>query len=127
MPTVLLVEDESAILEHLRYALERAGYTVLAATSGESAVRICQAHHGTIEVLVSDVLMSPVTGFQVVATVKSLHPNAIVILMPGSPQFMFPNVATYHDFLEKPFCHKELLTAISQHTVTGIRGDERRI
>ena len=112
MPTVLLVEDESAILEHLRYALERAGYTVLAATSAESAIRICHAYRGAIDVLVSDVLMSPVTGFQVAAGVKSLHPNAIVILMSGSPQCMFPNFSTHHNFLEKPFCHNELLTAI---------------
>jgi DNA-binding NtrC family response regulator len=126
MPTVLLVEDESAILEHLRYALERAGYTVLGAISGESAIRICRTYHGAIDVLVSDVLMAPVTGFHVAATVKSLHPNVIVILMSGSPRFMFPDAATHHDFLEKPFCHNELLTAICQHTVTGIRGNERR-
>jgi two-component system cell cycle sensor histidine kinase/response regulator CckA len=116
MPTVLLVENESSILEHLRYALERAGYTVLSATSGESAIRICCAYPSTIHVLVSDVLMSPITGFQVATTVKSRHPKAIVILMSGSPRFTFTERLKANDFLDKPFTHHDLLAAIARYT-----------
>lgn len=114
MPTILLVEDEPAILEHLRYALERSGYTVLGAISGDSAIRTCHAHQGAIDVLICDVLMSPVSGFAVASVVKSAHPTAIVILMSGSPRYVFPK-SPVNEFLEKPFHHDDLLAAISRH------------
>ena len=53
MPTALLVEDQFPILEH-------AEYTVLAAASAVSAICICQAYNGAFDVLISEVLMSPV-------------------------------------------------------------------
>ncbi len=116
MPTVLLVEDESPILEHLRYALERAGYTVLSADSGDSALRICRHHTDTIDVLVSDVLMQPVSGFEVAAQVKAANPNAIVILMSASPRWTFTDPLNPDALLDKPFTHDDLLTAIARAT-----------
>jgi CheY-like chemotaxis protein len=110
MPTVLLVEDQAPILEHLRYALECAGYTVLSADSGASALRICCHHTGAIDALVSDVLMQPVSGFEVAARIKADNPNAVVILMSGPPRFLFPYGPTHHDFIEKAFGHDDLLT-----------------
>jgi len=116
MPTVLLVEDETPILEHLRYALERAGYTVLASDSGESALRICRYHGGAIDVLVSDILMQPVSGFEVAAHVKAANPNAIVILMSASPRWTFTGPLNPDALLEKPFTHHDLLTAVARCT-----------
>lgn len=118
MLTVLLVENESTLLEGLRCALEQSGYNVLTANSGESAIGICRKHTGKIDVLVSDVLMDQATGFEVAANVKATHPNAIVILMSGSPLSSFPQRGVTHDFLQKPFAHPELLAAISRHTAT---------
>ncbi|HEY6252026.1 MAG TPA: response regulator [Candidatus Angelobacter sp.] len=116
MPTVLLVENEAAILEGLRYALECSGYTVLSAKSGESAIRISQQYHGPIDVLVSDVQMHRIDGFEVAANVKAAHPTAIVILMSGSPRYIFTDQVTADEFLEKPFTHNHLLAAIARHT-----------
>ena len=118
MPTVLLVENESLLLEGFRCALEQSGYKVLTANSGESAIGICRKYIGNIDVLVSDVLMDHVTGFEVAATVKATHPNAIVILMSGSPLSSFPQHGITDDFLQKPFVHQQLLTTISRHTAT---------
>ena len=116
--TVLLVEDEPILLENFRYALEQAGYNVLTANSGESAVSICRKHTGSIDVLVSDIAMDQITGFEVAASVKWAHPNVIVILMSGSPISSFPHHAANDHFLQKPFPHQQLLTAISRHTGT---------
>lgn len=113
MPTVLLVEDEPTLLEAFRHALEGSGYTVLSAHSGESAIRISQRHPTEIDVLVSDVLMRPISGFEVAASVKSSHPNVVVILMSGSPRHTFGNTSIQTEFLQKPFDHCDLLTAIS--------------
>ena len=116
--TVLLVENEPALLATFRDALEHSGYNVLTADSGESAIHICRKHIGTIDVLVSDVVMHRVTGFEVAANIKATHPNAIVILMSGSPLSSFPQHGITDDFLQKPFPHQRLLTAISRHKAT---------
>jgi CheY-like chemotaxis protein len=118
MPTILLVENEPALLDGLREALEQWGYAVLTAASGESAIRICREHNATIDILLSDVLMEGVDGFKVAETVKSAFPDVVVLLMSGSPIDSFPPSSIPHQFLEKPFTRQELLTAISRHTRT---------
>jgi two-component system, cell cycle sensor histidine kinase and response regulator CckA len=120
--TVLLVENEPALLDSFREALEQSGYKVLTADSGESAIGICRQHIGKIDVLVSDVVMNRVTGFEVAANIKATHPNVIVILMSGSPRSCFQQHGITHDFLQKPFPQQQLLTAISRHKATS--GDE---
>ena len=55
MPAALLTEDQFPTLEH-------AAYTVLVATSGTSAVRICHAYNGSFDVLIADILMFPVAA-----------------------------------------------------------------
>lgn len=124
MPTILLVEDELALLEAFRYALEGSGYTVLSAYSGESAIRVSQQYPGKIDVLVSDVVMRPISGFEVAASIESSRPNVIVILMSGSPRSTFRNTPIQAEFLQKPFDHCDLLTAISRHTT--VLGTGRR-
>src|SRR5262249_1854954 len=71
MPTILLVEKEPALLDSFRDVLEQSGYNVLTADSGESAIGICRKHIGKIDLLVSDVVMDRVTGFEVAANVKA--------------------------------------------------------
>lgn len=115
MPTLLLVENEPALLEGLRYAIEVAGYTVLSANSSESAIRICEKHAGRIDILVCDVQMGGLTGFEVAAIAKSIHPNLIVILMSGSPRNTSKQRIVANEFLEKPFTNRELLSAIFRH------------
>lgn len=123
MPTVLLVDDEPVVLENLRYQLEKAGYTVLAANSGEAALRISRQHSGLIDVLVSDVLMHPMTGYELAAKIKSAHPKLIVILVSGSPDFALKQPAIASNFLQKPFPHRDLLAVISRqsqrHAIAG--------
>ena len=115
MPTILLVENEPVLLQSLRYAFESSGYTVLSANSGESAIRIFKKHRGKIDVLISDVEMRRISGFEVAALVKSAHPNVIVILMSGSPRHTFANLPIAHHSPEKPFDHQKFLSVISSH------------
>jgi DNA-binding NtrC family response regulator len=115
MPTVLLVKKQSLLLENFRYELEQSGYTVLAANSGASAIRVSRSHSGAIDVLISDVLMHPVTGFELAAIIKSAHPKVKVILMSSSPTCILPLRVKANDFLDKPLPYGNLLSAISRH------------
>lgn len=116
MLTVLLVENEPALLDALREVLEQSGYTVLTADSGEAAIRVCHGHNGRIDVLLSDVVMNRLDGFEVATIVKSVHPDLIVLLMSGSPIESFAQHSVADEFFAKPFAHQDLITAISRHT-----------
>lgn len=116
MARVLLVENEHAVLDPIRHALKLAGYKVLSANSGESAIRVCHKASG-IDVLIADAGLPGLTGFEIAAIVKSKHANVIVILMSGLPSYMFSQPIIAHEFLEMPFSHKDLLAAIFRHRI----------
>jgi CheY-like chemotaxis protein len=109
--TVLLVEDEGAVRALGRQALQGSGYTVLEATHGGEALRLCERHRGRIDLLVTDVVMPEVGGRQLAARLAALRPDMRVlfvsgygeeaVLRPGTPGAGAP-------FLQKPFTPLDL-------------------
>jgi DNA-binding NtrC family response regulator len=121
MSTILLVDDEPALLENLEYVLEREGHTVLTASSVNSALGVAQEYPQVIDILVSDVTLAPLDGAQLATAIKTHHKNLAVILISGTPAR--PSVAD--EFLQKPFPHAQLLDAINKWSRTipvGQRG-----
>jgi len=80
-PTVLVVDDEPAIVALVRTMLWRAGFTVLEATSPEEALRI--AGSAAVDVLLSDVMMPGMNGYELAAKVRSERPAVKVLFMSG--------------------------------------------
>src|SRR5688500_2585648 len=60
--TVLLVDDDPHVAAASRRALERAGYVVLAASNGREAMEIVAGHEGTLDLLVTDLVMPEMGG-----------------------------------------------------------------
>jgi CheY-like chemotaxis protein len=81
--TILLVEDEDAVRHLLRDVLRRYGYTVLDACDGPAAIEICRAHDGPIHLVVTDMVMPRMSGWEVADAVSSLRPKAKFIYMSG--------------------------------------------
>ena len=104
--TVLLVEDEDVVRGLLRDVLEMEGYTVLEATGGSEAIRICKQHEGPIHLMITDVVMPQMGGREIAERVKPLRPEMRVLFMSG-----YTDDAIVHHgvldaevaFLEKPF------------------------
>ena len=116
--TVLVVDDEPALLEALCDLLRNNGYRVLAADSGDAAITACHQHDGRIDVLVADVELGPVDGFEVAASVRSAHPEVVVVFISGTaadPE----RLSIANGFLEKPFANQKLLAAISRNLQPG--------
>ncbi len=115
--TVLLVEDEPAILEMTTSMLERQGYRVLAAGAPEAALRVAAEHTEPIHLLMTDVIMPGMNGRDLAAALKTMRPQMKCLFMSG----FSADVVSRHGetepgrlFLQKPFSHEELLTRVRE-------------
>jgi PAS domain S-box-containing protein len=104
--TILLVEDEPSILRMTRMMLERKGYTVLTAASPSEAVEKAKNHSGSIDLLMTDVVMPEMNGRDLAEEITSLYPGIRLLFMSGYTS----NVIAHHGildegvaFIQKPF------------------------
>jgi CheY-like chemotaxis protein len=88
-PTVLVVEDEVMLLMVVAETLRDAGYNVWEASNGELAVDILKSRPD-IELLISDIKMPGMNGYQVADFGLSLRPDLKVLLMTGYAQDPLP-------------------------------------
>jgi PAS domain S-box-containing protein len=113
--TILLVEDEQSVRMVARRVLERRGYTVLAPESPDEAVSICEIHAGTIDLLLTDVVMPGVDGAQLAARLSALRPGLKILYMSG---YTDGSIASYQvlehssSFVQKPFSSEVLLRSV---------------
>jgi PAS domain S-box-containing protein len=115
--TVLLVEDESALRKLIRQVLARDGFTVLEAKDGEQALSLCERHPQPIDLVVTDLVMPKLNGFQLREKVAGLQPAAKFLLISGYAEDAIENPAVLHGdmgFLEKPFLPDELIHKVRQ-------------
>jgi len=80
---VLVVEDEAEVRETLRETLEADGYTVLVAGDGEEALQVYRRHAGSIDLVVTDVLMPRMTGADLVKSLWRSQPALKVLFISG--------------------------------------------
>ena len=113
--TILLAEDEPGVRTFAERVLEEAGYTVLAAASGEEALRVASEYHGGIDLLLTDVVMSGINGRVAAERLMETRPDVAVIYMSGYTDDMVVRtgvVAAGATFLQKPFTGDVLLTRV---------------
>ena len=77
----LVVDDEPDDLELVRHVLARAGYNVITAMDGKTAIESFRAHAEEIDILVTDVAMSPMTGCDLAAQLVQLKWNLRVVFV----------------------------------------------
>jgi PAS domain S-box-containing protein len=113
--TLLVVEDEGALREVACRILSGAGYHVLAADGGEQALDLSARHDGTIDLLVSDVVMPGMLGKELAERLVESRPGTRVLYMSGYAQPVLASQGTLDPgvaLLEKPFTAADLLTAV---------------
>ncbi len=104
--TILLAEDDEAVRAIAREALERAGYHVLAAADGSAALALASAHDGTIDLLLTDVIMPGMNGRELAATLTRRRPGIRVLFASGYTDNVLEGqdaLAPGVTLLDKPF------------------------
>ncbi len=103
--TILLIEDESAVIEMLRKLLERLGYNVIEAKTGKEAIALARAFDGDIDLAILDVFLPDMNGNKIYPLIKEFRPNLKVLVfsgysLDGPAQEILD--AGAHGFLQKP-------------------------
>ena len=103
--TILLVEDEDVVRELTRRVLERNGYTVLPCADGEQAIALAESDDRKIHLLLTDVVMPGLRGYEVARLVAATRPEIKILYMSGYAEEALvgrPALAT-SALIEKPF------------------------
>ncbi|MDB4912465.1 MAG: putative Histidine kinase, partial [Gemmatimonadetes bacterium] len=112
--TILLVEDQDAVRNVATRILRSHGYVVLPARHGNDALAMIAGHPGTIDLLLSDLMMPEMNGHTLAARVRALLPNIRIVFMSGyseSLQGGTPVDATI-PIVAKPFESASLIQAV---------------
>jgi len=104
--TVLLVEDEPAILDMGKMMLESCGYRVLAAGTPGAAIRLAEEYAGEIHLLITDVVMPEMNGRDLARRLLSRYPHLKRLFMSGYPADIIAHQGVLDEgapFIQKPF------------------------
>jgi len=113
--TILLVEDEPQVRELVMKMLARAGYRTLPAGSGEEALRVAAGHGGTIDLLMTDVVMPGMNGRDLAERLILSHPGLKVLYSSGYARDVISRHGLLEEglsFLPKPYSSRELTRRI---------------
>ena len=110
--TILLVDDEEAIVAPLRYHLEREGYAVIVAHDGELALQRARAENPDLIVL--DLMLPRIDGWEVCRILRQESTTPIIMLTARDeePSKILGLNLGADDYLTKPFSFQELLARV---------------
>jgi DNA-binding response OmpR family regulator/signal transduction histidine kinase len=115
--TILVVEDDAAILDLVKIVLESLGYLVLAASTPGEALRLAKEHGGEIRLLLTDVIMPEMTGLDLANQLTILYPTLRLLFMSGYTG----NIIAHHgvldenvNFIQKPFSSQGLAAKVRE-------------
>ncbi len=111
---ILCVEDDRTARQVLTALLERAGYTVIAAPTGEAAIDLLEEHD--FDVVITDIRMGEVDGIEVLHTAHQQAHPPMVIVMTGYRALdtaIAALRADAYDYMTKPFAPESLLKSVA--------------
>lgn len=128
MSTVLIIDDEPAVIDVLSKVLQRAGHVVACAKDGPTGLQ-CQQDNPA-QIVITDIMMPRVNGVQVIESVRRTHPDTRIIAISGGGNFgsmgykseavttsaylAAAEKAGAHAILTKPFDRRTLLETVNR-------------
>ena len=125
--TILVVDDTPEVLKIVVTILEAARFLVLQASNAPDAIRLAAEYSGTIDMLLSDVMMPGMSGPDLGVTLKRSRPGLHVMLMSGFPEGNLLVLNYGWAFIDKPFVGKKLVQMINAvlHTPNKSQGSHQ--
>ena len=111
--TVLIVEDERAIVEILKFNLKREGYETLEALDGQTGLQLAQTEDPDLILL--DVMLPKMNGFDICKTLRAENRTTPIIMLTAREEEMdkvFGLETGADDYMTKPFSMKELMARV---------------
>jgi two-component system, cell cycle sensor histidine kinase and response regulator CckA len=115
--TILVVEDEAAILRLATHILSEAGYRVFTAATPSQALQIASGITGPLHLLLTDVIMPEMNGHQLEQLLRTLRPHIKSLFMSGYTAGYIGERGILADgvnFLQKPFSAESLIVKVRQ-------------
>ncbi len=115
--TILLVEDESAILDISVEMLEASGYQILAAKTPGEAIQKAREFPGRIHLLITDVIMPEMNGRELAKNILTLYPNLRCLFISGYTADIIAHHGVLEPgvhFLQKPFTNNSLAKKVRE-------------
>ena len=81
--TVAVVDDQAVVLEFCRTTLERAGFKVFTATSGDQALNLFEPNRSPIDLALIDIVMPGMSGIDLAKRLEKLNTGVRIVLMSG--------------------------------------------
>jgi two-component system cell cycle sensor histidine kinase/response regulator CckA len=113
--TILLVEDTLVVRTVVRAFLEADGYRIFEAERGEDAIALARAHDGSIDIVLTDIVLPGMNGKQMAEELSAERPNVKVLYMSGytnDPELQAGRLPPRTAFIQKPFTGDELRAAL---------------
>lgn len=115
--TILLVEDEAAILKLVLTMLRKQGYNVLTAETPGIAIRTAREYNGEIHLLITDVIMPEMNGRDLTKNLLSIYPRMKRLFMSGYTAEVIAHHGVLEEgvhFIQKPFTPQEISTKVRE-------------
>lgn len=111
--SILIVEDEDSIRKFVKINLDRAGFDVKEAASGEEGIDIARKEH--IDIVVLDVMLPGIDGFEVCKILRKEYPHLGIVMLTAKSQDIDKIMGLEYgtdDYMTKPFNPMELVLRV---------------
>ncbi|WOD39419.1 PAS domain-containing protein [Nodosilinea sp. E11] len=115
--TILLVEDEAGVRQIAKLALERLGYQILTAANGQAALQVIARYPGSIDLVITDVVMPEMSGRELVEHLRRHHSPVKVMYISGYTDdvgIRLGVIEATDAFLQKPFTPSSLARKVRE-------------
>jgi CheY-like chemotaxis protein len=117
--TILIVEDDQAVMRATAATLRKGGYTVLTAANGDEARRLVQPSADGIDLVLSDVVMPQLSGPELAEYLAGIRPDIPLIFMTGYSEYPVSTEGgdtriANHRAILKPFRPRDLLATVRE-------------
>jgi PAS domain S-box-containing protein len=120
--TLLICDDDDGVRALLVDVLRIRAFTVLQARNGKHALEVAAAHHGPIDLLITDLVMPNLSGTELTAELRKMQPELEVLYVSGytdNPALLSGSLGPGAHFLAKPFLPGEFVRAVNAILARG--------